>query len=491
MWHRPAGRGSGRPGESAGGEVFPFRAETGAADWPRAGLPHHLGRRQAAARARRHNAALDAEIDKALDEMAACRATQAQVARAARALDGAPAVGAAAAGTRFTSPAASRLRTELTGMDGSVRAAAGRLGALAGLLGRAAQDAELRVAALEAGRCPVSADGGARFVFAPGEMRALAGTLDRCRAALGRGVAGTARGRHQRAAGGAASAVEAERRSIGSQLSGTGSGLEAGSRYLTRTAEQVEQLDESGFFASTNAGVKVGAAIFGELADLGVHKSDPAGRARRWATALGALAGTKALVQAAGWQEWGAAARKLAGRDEWRSATTVQRLRSVLDDRVGAGLRANHRLRTPAADGPQAGQGWRKAGARAAGAAPYVGALADAHQYLYDREKLRRDEPQTGVSQALTDVRDVTALVGSSNHLAADVWAVAGPLGVPGAAINEGFGYGADLVVLGMDGTAAAAKGAVAAGGAVVDAAEGARDWAGRRIGAALRGAFG
>ena len=337
----------------------------------------------------------------------------------------------------------------------------------------------------------MSADGGARFVFAPGEMRALAGTLDRARAALSSASIALLVVDTSGLPAALASAVEAERRSLGSQLSGTGSGLEAGSRYLTRTAERVEHLDRTGFFTSTQAGVKVGNAIFGELADLGRHKSDRAGRARRWATALGALTGTKALVQAAGWHEWGAAARKLANRDEWRSATTVQRMRAVLDERIGAGLRANHRVRTPASEGPRSGQGWRKAGSKLAGAAPYAGAIADAQQYLYDGEKLRRDEPQTGVSQVLTDVRDVTALAGSSNHLAADAWAVAGPLGVPGAAINEAFGYGADLVVLGMDGTATAAKGAVAAGGAVVDAAEGARDWAGRRIGGALRGAFG
>ncbi len=160
--------------------------------------------------------------------------------------------------------------------------------------------------------------------------------------------------------------------------------------------------------------------------------------------------------------------------------------------RVGAGLRNNYRVRTPGSYGPRAEQGLRNtAGRKVAGAAPFLGAVADVQQYAFDGEKLRRDEPQTGVSQALTDVRDFTALVGSSNHLAADAWAVAGPLGVPGAAINEGIGYSADLVVLGMDSTATAARGAVAAGGAVVDAAEGARDWAGRRIGGALRGAFG
>lgn len=108
----------------------------------------------AADQARRHNAALDAEISKALDEMAACRAVQAQVARVARELDGVPSVGAAAAGTRFTSPAASRLRTELAGMDGSVRTAAGRLNALVGQLARGAREAELRASALAARKVP-------------------------------------------------------------------------------------------------------------------------------------------------------------------------------------------------------------------------------------------------------------------------------------------------------------------------------------------------
>lgn len=336
----------------------------------------------------------------------------------------------------------------------------------------------------------MSADGGARFVFAPGDMRALAGTLDRARSALISASLALLVVDTSELPGELASAVEAERRSLGGQLSGTQAGLEAGSRYLTRTAEKVEHLDQTGFFTSTGVGVKVGNAIFGELTDLGLHKSDRAGRGRRWAAALGALTGTKALSQAAAWHEWGATARKLARRDGWRSATAVQRMDAVLKERVGGGLRANYGVRTPASYGPKAGQGLRKIGSKAFGATPYVGVVVDAQQYLADGEKVRRDEPQTGVSQALTDIRDVTALVGSSNHLAADAWAVAGPLGVPGAAINESIGYTADLVVLGMDGTAAAARGVVAAGGDVVDGAEGVKDWAGRKIGGALRGAF-
>jgi len=337
----------------------------------------------------------------------------------------------------------------------------------------------------------VSADGGARFVFAPGEMRALAGTLDRARSALSAASLALLVVDTSGLPGELVAAVEAERRSLGSQLAGTGAGLEAGSRYLTRTAEKVEHLDRTGFFTATGVGVKVGNAIFGELTDLGLHKSDRAGRARRWAGVLGLLTGTKALGQAAGWHEWGATARTLANRDEWRSASAVQRMRAVLDERIGGGLRANYGVRTPASYGPKAGKGLRKPAAKLFGAIPYAGVVVDAQQYLADGEKLRRDEPQTGLSQAATDVRDFMALAGSSNHLAADAWGAAGPLGVPGAAINESFGYGADLVVLGMDTTATAAKGAVAAADAVADAVDGAQDWAGRRIGSALRGAFG
>lgn len=337
----------------------------------------------------------------------------------------------------------------------------------------------------------MSADHGARFVFAPGEMRALAGTLDRARSGLSAAALALLVVDTAGLPGELAGAVEAERRSLGSQLAGTGAGLEAGARYLTRTAEQVEHLDDTGFFTSTGVGVKVGNAIFGELTDLGLHRSDRAGRARRWAGALAAVTGTRALGQAAAWHEWGATARTLANRDEWRSATAVRRLRQVLDERVGGGLRADYGVRTPASYGPEAGRGLRKPAAKLFGAVPYAGVVVDAQQYLADGEKLRRDEPQRGLSQALTDVRDLTALAGSSNHLAADAWAAAGPLGVPGAAINEGFGYGADLVVLGMDTTATAAKGVAAAGGAVADAAGGARDWAGRKVGSALRKAFG
>lgn len=315
-------------------------------------------------------------------------------------------------------------------------------------------------------------------------MRALASTLDRAQSALRSAsqallVVDTGGLPAQLAA-----TVEAERRSLGSQLAGTGAGLEAGSRYLTRTAEKVEHLDETGFFAATGVGVKVGDAIFGELTDFGLHKSDLVGRARRWAGVLGALTGTKALVQAAAWHEWGATARALANREEWRSATAVGRLRAVLDERIGAGLRANYGVRTPASYGPKAGKGLRKLGAKLFGAIPLVGGLADFQQYLAAGAKLRRDEPQTGVSQVLTDIRDGTALLAASAHLEADLFVLGGPFGVPEAGLAEGIGYAADGVVLGMDTTATAAKGAVAA-------AHGARDWAGRKIGAALRGAFG
>jgi hypothetical protein len=322
-------------------------------------------------------------------------------------------------------------------------------------------------------------------------MRALAGTLDRARTALGSAASALFLVDTSELPGDLAGAVDAERRSLGSQLSGTQHGLEAGSRYLTRTAEKVEHLDDSGFFSSTGTGVKIGDAIFGEIADLGLHKKDRAGRARRWAGALGALTGTSALGQAAGWQEWGATARKLASRKEWRSATAVQRMSQVLDERIGGGLRNNYGARTPSSYGPDAGKGWRRAGSKVAGGLPYAGVALDVHTYLSDGEKVRRDEPQTGISQVATDVRDVTALIGSSNHVAADVWMLAGPVGVPGAAINEGIGYAADGLVLAMDGTVTVAKGVASAGGDVVKGIEGAGDWAGKKISGAFTGAFG
>jgi hypothetical protein len=84
----------------------------------------------------------------ALDDLAACRAAAATLARARQGLDAAPDVGRAAAGTRFQSPAADRLRDELTGMAGAVRNAHGRVDELVRLLAAAAREAERRLTEL-------------------------------------------------------------------------------------------------------------------------------------------------------------------------------------------------------------------------------------------------------------------------------------------------------------------------------------------------------
>jgi hypothetical protein len=310
-------------------------------------------------------------------------------------------------------------------------------------------------------------------VFAPAEMRQLAATLDRGRSGVADAELALLMVDTSGLPATVQSAVDSELASLRRVLAAVSNGLAAGTRYVSRTAEQVERLDDQGFFRQHGPLVKVGDAVLGEVVDIGLDRGDRAGRARRWARVLAALTGTSVLAQAAGWSEWRATARTLANGDGWRTATRVAKLRAVVDARAGAGMRANHGVRIPSREGPRAGTGFRRAGKSLAGALPYAGTAADAWQYLADGERLRQDEPQTGVSQALTDIRDFTALVGSSNHLAADAWSLAGPIGLPGEAINETIGYTADGAVLAMDGTAWAGKRVAHAGHAVLDKAGG------------------
>jgi hypothetical protein len=312
-----------------------------------------------------------------------------------------------------------------------------------------------------------------RYLFVPGEMRRLAATLDRGRSSVDAAVLALLLVYTTGLPAKVRSAVDSELASLRRLLTGVSDGLSAGSRYVSGTAERVERLDEQGFFRRNGPLVKVGDAVLGETVDIGLDRGDRAARARRWARVLAALTGTSVLAQAASWSEWRSTARKLARGDGWRTATRVTRLRAAVDARVGEGLRANYGVRTPSREGPRAGSGFRRLGRTAAGALPYAGTAVDAWQYRSDWEKLRRDEPQTGVSQALTDIRDFTALVGSSNHLAADVCSLTGPVGLPGAAINESIGYAADGAVLTMDGAAWAGKRVAHAGGAALDKAAG------------------
>jgi len=312
-----------------------------------------------------------------------------------------------------------------------------------------------------------------RYLFVPGEMRQLAATLDRCKSAVDAAVVELLLVDTTLLPAQVRSTVESECAALRRQLGGVGDGVAAGARYVSHTAERVEQLDREGFFREHGTFVKVGDAVLGEAVDVGLDRATTGGRARRWARVVAALTGVSVLAQAAGWSQWRSTARTLAKGDGWRSATQVVRLRSVVEARVGDGLRSNYGVRRPRLEGPRAGSGFRRLGRIAASALPYAGTVVDGDQYLADSEKLRRDEPQTGLAQAATDVRDVVALVGSSNHLAADVWTIAGPIGLPGAAINETVGYAADGTVLAMDTTAWTAKKAAHLGSAVAGKAAG------------------
>jgi len=87
-----------------------------------------------------------------------------------------------------------------------------------------------------------------------------------------------------------------------------------------------------------------------------------------------------------------------------------------------------------------------------------VGDTADFVGYLAAGHKLRTDEPQTGISQALTDIRDFVDLAGASGHLATDVL-IKTPITAPAAPITEGIALTADGVTLTMDTANEARKG--------------------------------
>jgi hypothetical protein len=76
--------------------------------------------------------------DTYLAYLTAARTTAAELARARAALGAVPDLGAAAAGTRFQSPAGDRLRRDLTGIGVGLRDAEGRLAELVAFLQRIA-----------------------------------------------------------------------------------------------------------------------------------------------------------------------------------------------------------------------------------------------------------------------------------------------------------------------------------------------------------------
>jgi hypothetical protein len=289
-----------------------------------------------------------------------------------------------------------------------------------------------------------------RYVFVPEEMRGLAADLRR--AGDGLQAAGLPLIRAQLNAGElppeARGPVESQCRSIWKLLDAGGESLAGGARHLDRTAAAVEQADSSSWRAAGLKVTKVGKAVVTELADRGSAKpADPAGRARRWAGVLGTLTGVGAIGAALGWAEWRRALREAKVS---RGSPAARKLSAGLQRRVGEGVREN--LGWDRRPVPYRGDDGflRRLGRKATGYVPVAGDAADVAGYLAASEKLRRGEPQTGLAQAATDVRDFTDLTASSFHVAADALSKS-IVTLPAAVPAEAVGIGGDAVVLGLD----------------------------------------
>lgn len=244
--------------------------------------------------------------------------------------------------------------------------------------------------------------------------------------------------------------VEAQCRALWRLVHQGSASLSDSARYLHRTAEAVEKADRSSWTAAGLRLVKItktGEAVADELADTVSGKPVALDdRARRWAGVLGTLTGVTAVGLAVQWSEWRAALRE---SNVSRRSPAARKFSAALAQRTRESIERNLRRTTSPPPGVKDGK-WKQWGRRVAGYVPGAGDLADLAGYAVASTKLRSDEPQTGISQAATDVRDFVDLVAASNHLAAD-FLFKHPLTAPAGVINEGIGFGADGVTLGLD----------------------------------------
>ena len=245
--------------------------------------------------------------------------------------------------------------------------------------------------------------------------------------------------------------VESQCRALWRLVHRGAASLSGGARYLHRTAEAVEKADRSSWTAAGLRLVKItktGEAVADEIADVVTGK--PAAlsdRARRWAGVLGTLSGITAVGLAVEWSEWRTALRE---SNVSRHSSAARKFSAALTQRTWEGVEKNlGRAASPPPDFSDGkGKQW---GRRVAGYLPGpAGDFADLAGYAAASAKLRSDEPQTGISQAATDVRDFVDLFAASNHLAADIL-IKHPITAPAGVINEGVAIGADGVTLGLD----------------------------------------
>lgn len=292
-----------------------------------------------------------------------------------------------------------------------------------------------------------------RYVFDTDEMRGLADHVRRAGEQVGDAAHPlmTAQFQAGRLPPEARGLVETQCRTLWLLLHRGAAGLAGGARYLNRTAEAVEQADRSSWTAAGLRLVKItktGEAVADEIADVVTGKPTAlSDRARRWAGVLGTLTGVTAVGLAVQWSQWRTALRE---SNVSRHSPAAHRLSAALGRRTREGVEQN--LRRSASPPPDfrdgKGKQWSR---RVAGYLPGpAGDLADLAGYAVAGAKLRSDEPQTGISQAATDVRDFVDLFAASNHLAADIF-FKHPLTAPAGVINESVAIGADGVTLGLD----------------------------------------
>lgn len=298
------------------------------------------------------------------------------------------------------------------------------------------------------------------YRFDPGEMVALAGDLRRAAEAADSAslalLTVPTHGLPPEAAG----LVEGQTRALWRLLAQGAEGLTGGARYLTRMAGAVRRADDPTLRAAGLDLVRVtrgGEVVFNVVGDLAARRRQPAGtHARRLAALLGSLSGEKAVGQAVAWSEWRRALRSANVGD----SSTARKISATLRERTRGAIETMERVQPGRARVPDLDEGkWKQWSRRVAGLAPGpAGDAADVVGYVSASRRLRHDEPQTGLSQAATDVRDFVNLVAASNHLAADVL-IKTPITAPAAPINEGMGLAADAVVLTLDGANEARKG--------------------------------
>lgn len=231
--------------------------------------------------------------------------------------------------------------------------------------------------------------------------------------------------------------VEAEIESLRRLLDACEATLDGSGRYLSGVATRVRQSDDDPGDPLGLTLVK-GVATVGpaEAAAWGRGQSLDGKRVHGLAGLAASLTGVGALEKAVRWSAWNHAVRTSGIQ---ASAGRRRKLAGAVRQRMAEGAA------TPDLDARADNR--RRNLARALGRlAPVAGAASSLDAYVGASRKFQADEPQTGISQVATDVRDLTALVAASYNLEAEVpflAPVAKPIGLvtDGAVLAMDTGY--------------------------------------------------